>query len=170
MFRRMGEAENRRQRQLMGQALQGHVDGEIVAAYYGMREDAWGDSWKKGPRWIRRRLASGHPADDTGSYNVLVLTPTRVMVFNAKPSPPLLKVRRKIADWPIEAVRLEDKRMTFTSHYNQQTQMSTHRVIRATLTWDGEERPLILDFPTSPNAKEVVEAVKRATIDARARV
>ena len=113
----MGEPENRRQRQLMGDALEGCVDEEIVSAYYGMREDAWGDSWKKGPRWIKRRLASGHPADDTGTINVLVLTPTRVMVFNAKPKAPLLEIRRKIADWPVGAVRLESKGMKATSHY-----------------------------------------------------
>ena len=89
------------------------------------------------------------------------------MVFNAKPKAPLLEIRDKIADWPVEAVRLEDKRMTFTAHYNQSGSMSTHRVIRATITWDGEERPLILDFATNPNAKEVIEAVKRATIATR---
>jgi hypothetical protein len=132
-----------------------------------MREDAWGDSWKRGPRWIKRRLASGHPADDTGTMNVLVLTPTRVLVFNAKPKAPLLEIRRQIAEWPIEAVRLESRGMKTTSHYNQGNSSSTHRIIRATITWTGEERPLVLDFPSNPNAKEVIEAVKRATTATR---
>ena len=95
------------------------------------------------------------------------LTPTRVMVFNAKPDPPGMKIRRRIADWPVEAVHLESKGMTFRAHYNQGASASNHRVIRATITWDGEERPLILDFQRSDNARAAIAAVKEATEAAR---
>lgn len=38
--------------------------------------------------------------------------------------------------------------------------MSTHRIIRATFTWEGEDRPFILDFPNGPLTNEVLVAVR----------
>ena len=38
--------------------------------------------------------------------------------------------------------------------------MASTRVVRAIFTWDGEERPLVLDFPKGPLTKELLEAVK----------
>src|SRR5687767_3947938 len=157
----MGEPENRRQRQLIRDALSSFVDEDIEAAYYAMREYGWQDRWRKGFRWIRRRFPSDHPKDKTGSYNVVAVTPTRVLVFNAKPQAPLLEVRRQIAEWPRDEVRVTTKGMTVESHYNSGSSMSRHRITRATFSWDGEERPLILDFGKGPLVKEVLEALKR---------
>lgn len=127
--------EEERQRQIVRDALAGFVDEEIEAAGYAMRHLGWEDSWRKGPRWIKRHLFTGdHPEDNTGTYNVLVVTPTRLLLFNAKPKPPLLKVRRQIAEWPRGGVRVVSKGTTATSHYNQGNSASTHRIVRATLT------------------------------------
>ena len=144
------EPEQRRQRQIMGTALQGHLDEEIVAAYYGMREDAWGDSWKKGPRWIRRRFAGDHPADNTGTYNVARPHPDaghglqRQAAGAAARDP---SQDRRLAD---RGGADRDERMTFTAHYNQATRCPRTASSGRRSRWDGEERPLILDFPPSP--------------------
>ncbi|HEX8084161.1 MAG TPA: hypothetical protein VF529_07700 [Solirubrobacteraceae bacterium] len=149
------------QRGLLRTALEGFVDEEIEAAHYAMRHRGWEDSWRKGPEWIKRHFfASDHPKDHTGTFNVVVVTPSRVMVFNAKPKAPLLKVRRKIAEWPRGGVRVVWKGRTAVSHYNSGNSRSDHRIIRATFTWDGEEEPFILDFPTGPLSNEVLLAIR----------
>jgi hypothetical protein len=158
----VGERENQRQRDMMREALAGFVEEDIEAATWARRHRGWEDSWRKGPEWISRRLARGdHPADHTGSFNILVVTPTRVMVFNAKPAAPMMKVRRKIAEWPRGGVRIASKGHTVTSHYNQGNSSSSHRIVRATFTWSGEERPLILDFPPGALTKETLETARR---------
>jgi hypothetical protein len=156
----MAERENQRQRQLMRDAVAGLVDEEIEVAFYAMREHGFEDSWRKGPRWIKRRLKSGHPADDTGTFNIVVLTPTRVLLFNAKPGAPMMVVRRQIAEWPRGALDVHWKGHTAVAHYNSQSSMASTRVVRAIFTWDGEERPLVLDFPKGALTKELLEAVK----------
>ena len=82
------------------------------------------------------------------------------MLFNAKPGSPFMKVRRQIAEWPRGGVAIESKGATAVSHYNDQTQMASRRIVRATFTWEGEERPLILDFPKAKQTREVLEAAK----------
>jgi hypothetical protein len=136
------------------------VDEEIVAAHYALRHRGWEDSWRKGPEWIKRRLfASDHPTDHTGRFNVVAVTPTRVMVFNAKSSP-FLKIRRQIAEWPRGGVRVAWKGTTAVSHYNSGDSMSSQRIIRATFRWEGEEKPLILDFPKGKLSDEVLVAIR----------
>jgi hypothetical protein len=149
-------------RQLVHDALRGHVDEEVEDAYYAMRHLGFEDSWRKGFRWIGRRLASGdHPADHTGTFNLLAVTPTRVMVFNAKPKAPFVQIRRQIAEWPRGGVAIASQRATAVAHYNQGASSTSRRILRATFTWDGEERPLILDFPNDEHAKAVLAAAAR---------
>jgi hypothetical protein len=38
----------------------------------------------------------------------------------------------------------------------------TSKIVRATLTFDGDERPLVIDFPDTPLARELMQAAKAA--------
>jgi hypothetical protein len=152
--------EEERQRQILLDALDPFVDEEIEVAHYAMREYGFEDSWRKGLRWIRRRFPSDHPKDRTGTYNVVAVTPTRVLVFNAKPEPPLLAIRRQIAEWPLGEIRVTSKGESVESHYNSGSSMSRHRIVRARFSWDGEERPLVLDFPKGAQTKAVLDALR----------
>ena len=142
-------------------ALADFVDEEILASHYAMRHRGWENSWRKGPNWIKRHFfASDHPTDHTGTFNVVAVTPTRVLVFNAKPEKPFLKIRRQIAEWPHGAVRVAWKGEKVHSSYNSGASSEWNSIIRATFRWDGEEDPLILDFPRGRLSNEVLVAIR----------
>jgi hypothetical protein len=83
------------------------------------------------------------------------------MVFNAKPAAPFVRVRRQIAEWPRGGVAIHSEGATAVAHYNQGSSSTRRRILRTTFTWDGEDRPLILDFPNDKNAKAVLVAAAR---------
>jgi hypothetical protein len=104
----VGEPENERNRRMLREAIAPFTDEEIVSVGWFDRGESTGDSWRKGPRLLRRLLStSDHAADNTGTYK--------------------------------------------------------RRTLRATMTLDGEPRPLVMDFPTIPISKEVIAAVQEAT-------
>lgn len=165
----MGEPENRRQRGLMRDALAGWIDEEIVAAYYFLRHKAWEDDWRKGP-WALKRLlrTSDHPADRVARMNVLALTPAHLVVFTARAKAPLLVVRAPLVAWPLDAVSIASrgKAVTATSiRSDGSSQRWDNRIIRATLSVAGDDRPLIMDFPNHDLSRELIAAVKAATGD-----
>jgi hypothetical protein len=164
----MGEPENRRQRAIVRKALEGHMDVDtVVAAYVFQRYLAWEDNWRKPFMALKRLFApSDHPGDRVGSLNVLVLTADRLLVFKGRPRAPLVKVRKQIADWPLAKLSLTSKGKQVVAHSHPSTGGSLRfdsRIIRATLTVDGEERPFIMDFASNDLAREVIAAVKEAT-------
>jgi len=160
----VSEREDERNRKMLREAIAPFTGEEIVAIGWFSREGTSEDSWKKGPRLLKRLFASGeHAADNLGNRNVLALTPSQVLVFAGSARPPLVRVKRQIAAWPLDRVHLESR--THTGHVLMNATANTYKtkVLRAVLTVAGEDRPLVMDFPTIPISREVIAAVKAAT-------
>jgi hypothetical protein len=87
-----------RQRQILKDAVDGRLDEEIVAIGYFHRQGSSDDSWRHGPDALRRVFAkrADHPADHLGYRNVVVLTPTQVLVFSGSAKPPLVRVKELV--------------------------------------------------------------------------
>lgn len=153
-----------RQRQILIDAVDGYVDEEISAIGYFHREGLSDDGWRKGPDALRRLFAKrdDHPADRLGFRNVLVLTPTRVLVLAGNAKPPLVRVKGLVGAWPLAEVGLTSRNHTSQTYMSMGSGTYETPVIRATLTFAGGEEPLGMDLPRDELAREVVAAVKAA--------
>jgi hypothetical protein len=153
-----------RQRQILIDGVGGLVDEEIVAIGYFHREGTSDDSWRKGPNALRRMFAKrdDHPADSLGFRNVLVLTPTRVLVFSGNAKPPLVRVKDLVGAWPLSEVGLTSTNHTSQAYMSHGSGTYDTPVVRASLTFAGGEEPLGMDLPRDELAREVVSAIKAA--------
>lgn len=162
----MGEPENRRQREAMRATMAPHVDEEVVAAEWFRPAKGMEDDGLAAVKWLRRATSGGHhAADRIRGWNILVLTPTRVLAFTARPqrSTPPVAPKKQIGDWPLGDLALDFKGRKATSYFAHGAGSYTSKIVRATLTVPGDDRPLVIDFPDTPLARELLKAAKAAS-------
>ncbi|MDT4920894.1 MAG: hypothetical protein QOI15_1796 [Pseudonocardiales bacterium] len=157
-------AEIDRVKGLLREAVADDVAEDIVAIGWFHREDSGNDSLAHGPRLLRRVFAKrdDHPADHLGSRNVLVLTPTRVLVYAGKAEAPLVRVTKRVGAWPIAGVTATAKNHTAESYMQNSGGTVRTRMLRATLTFSDDTAPLTMDFQRDQLGKECVAAVQAA--------
>jgi hypothetical protein len=161
----VGEPENRRQREAMLATMAPVVDEEIVCAEWFTPAKGMEDDGLAAIKWLRRRLSSGERRDDRlRGANVLVLTPTRLLAFTARRvrATPPVEPKEQIGDWPLAHVDLAYRGRKAESFFNTTGSTYTSKIVRATLTFDGDERPLVIDFPDKPLARELLKTAKSA--------
>ena len=140
------------------------VEEPIQAIGYFMREGVTQDSWRKGPRWLRRTLAprEGVPGDQLGMFSLIVLTPTRILLVKAGPGAPVCRPKRVVGAWPRSAVALTRETVT-TESYSEHSGTTRTRVWRVTLTFTDGTQPLEMDFLARDGlAKEALPALEAA--------
>jgi hypothetical protein len=166
----MGEPENRRQREAMLATMAPVVDEEVVCAEWFAPAKGMEDDGLAAVKWLRRRLSSGERPDDRlRGANILVLTPTRLLAFTARRvrATPPVEPRKQVGDWPLTQVWLEYRGRKAESFFNATGSTYTSKIVRAVLTIEGDERPLVIDFPDTPLARELLKATKSAIAAAR---
>ena len=158
----MGEQENRRQREAMLTLMGPRVDEEVVCAEWFTPAKGMEDDGLAAVKWLRRRLSSGARADDRlRGRNILVLTPTRLLAFtarHARATPPV-EPRDLVGEWPLGEVSLQFRGRKAESYMAHAGGTYASRIVRATLRLPGEESPLVIDFPDTPLARELLHAV-----------
>ena len=161
----MGEPENRRQREAMRALMAPVVGEEVVAGEWFTPVKGMEDDGLAAVKWLRRRLASGDRVEDRlRGINILVLTPTRLLAFtarHARATPPV-EPRKLIGEWPRAGVGLTYRGRKADSYFAHAGGTYTSKIVRATLTLPGEERELVIDFPDTPLARELLKAAKEA--------
>ena len=166
--------EHERQREALRAMLQPRFDEEVVTAQWFHRAGLSGDDGLRVFKAIKRWTASGdHPADRVAGWNVLALTPTGVVVFTGRPvkATPPVAVRDLLARWPLEQLTMSWKRHKIEStFFNTGGSTYTSYAQRATLSWEGEERPLLLDMPNDKLSREVLPQIREAIAAARSAV
>ena len=166
----MGEPENRRQREAMLATMAPVVDEQVVCAEWFTPAKGMEDDGLAAVKWLRRRLSSGaRPDDRLRGANILVLTPTRLLAFTARRvrATPPVEPKTQVGEWRLREVSLDyrgRKAESYLAHYGG---TYTSKIVRATLTFDGDERPLVIDFPDTPLARELLKAATAAIKAAR---
>ena len=157
-------AEIDRIKGLLTDQVAADVDEEITAIGYFFREDTANDSFKHGPRFLRRVFAKrdDHLEDHLGSMNVIVLTPTHVHIYAGKTKPPWLQVTKKLGAWPRQDVRMEMRTHTASSYSESQGGSTRTRMKRVTLTFSDGNAPLTIDFLRDKLGRECTEALLAA--------
>jgi hypothetical protein len=158
----VGEPENRRQRDAMLALLAPHVDEEVVCGEWFTPAKGMEDDGLAAVKWLRRRLSSGQRPDDRlRGANILVLTPTRLLAFTARRvrATPPVEPKERIGEWPLSQVELTYRGRKAESYFFT-TGSYTSKIVRATLTFTGDERPLVIDFPDTPLARELLKAAR----------
>lgn len=161
----MGEPENRRQREAMLALMAPHVDEQVLSGEWFTPAKGMEDDGLAAVKWLRRRLSSGKRADDRlRGANILVLTPTRLLAFTARrvAATPPVEPKEQIGAWPLSGVELKYRGRKAQSYFAQGSGTYTSKIVRATLTLDGEAEPLVLDFPDTPLARELLKAATDA--------
>ena len=151
-----------RTREMLREMVAADVDEEITAIGWFDREGGSENSWRHGPRLLRRVRArrSDQPADHLGSRNVLALTPTRVIVFAGRVAPPLVRVHGLVGAWALSEVTVQSRAHTSQASMSRAGGTYERRGIRVTLSFAGGEHPLGMDFRRDELAREVVAALK----------
>ena len=161
----MGEPENRRQREAMRALMAPVVGEEVIAGEWFTPVKGMEDDGLAAVKWVRRRLSSGKRMDDRlRGRNILVLTPTRLLAFtarHARATPPV-EPKKLIGEWPREQVGVEYRGRKAESYFAQGSGTYTSKIVRATLDLPGEDRPLVIDFPDTPLARELLKSVDPA--------
>jgi hypothetical protein len=158
----VGEPENRRQREAMLATMSPVVDEEVVCAEWFAPAKGMEDDGLAAVKWLRRRLSSGRRLDDRlRGANILVLTPTRLLAFTARrvSATPPVEPKQQIGEWPLAGVALEYRGRKADSFFNATGSTYTSKIVRATLTLPGEEAPVVVDFPDTPLARELLKAL-----------
>ena len=157
-------AEIDRIKGLLADQVAADVGGEITAIGYFFREDTANDSFKHGPRFLRRMLArrDDHLEDHLGSMNVVVLTPTHLHIYSGKTKAPWLQVTGKLGAWPLQDVRMEMRSHTASSYSQNQGGSTRTRMKRVTLTFSDGTAPLTIDFVRDKLGRECTEALLAA--------
>jgi hypothetical protein len=159
----VGEPENRRQREAM-RALMGPVVGEeVIAGEWFTPVKGMEDDGLAAVKWVRRRLSSGERIDDRlRGANILVLTPTRLLAFTARRvrATPPVEPKELIGEWPRAEVGVEYRGRKANSYFIHGSGTYTSKIVRATLQLPGEDGPLVIDFPDTPLARELLAATK----------
>ena len=162
-----------RQREAMLRVMAPVVDEEVVCAEWFAPAKGMEDDGLAAVKWLRRRLSSGERPDDRlRGANILVLTPTRLLAFTARRvrATPAVEPRRQIGDWPLADVGLTYRGRKAESYFAQSGGTYTSKIVRATLELAGEEHPLVVDFPDTPLARELLKAAQEASAAAHARL
>lgn len=163
--------EPERQRLALRAHLAEHLDDHVVAAQWCNRAGLHGDDGLRALKAIRRWTARGdHPADRASAWMIAALTPARLIVFrgrHARATPPVA-IRDVLASWPPAVLDLHSRRHQVESFFASTGSTHTARVRRATIRWQGEERPLELDLPDDQLTREFLAALEQAISDARA--
>ena len=161
----MGEPENRRQREAMRALMAPVVGEEVVSGEWFMPVKGMEDDGLAAVKWVRRRLSSGERIDDRlRGRNILVLTPTRLLAFtarHARATPPVVP-KKLIGEWPVGAIGLTYRGRKAESYMAHAGGTYTSKIVRAELTLPGEDRPLVIDFPDTPLARELLKATREA--------
>jgi hypothetical protein len=121
-------------------------------------------------KWLRRRLSGGdRPDDRLRGANILVLTPTRLIAFTAKRvrATPPVEPKGRIGEWPLTGIELKYRGRKAESYFAHGSGTYTSKIVRATLTFAGDEDPLVIDFPDTPLARELLKAATEAITAAR---
>jgi hypothetical protein len=157
-------AEIDRIKGLLTDQVAGDVAGDITAIGYFFREDAANDSYKHGPRFLRRVFAKrdDHIEDRLGSMNLIVLTPTQVHIYAGRAKAPWLQVTGKLGAWPVQDVRMEMRAHTASSYAQRQGGTTRTRMKRVTLTFADGTAPLTIDFRSDALGRECTEALEAA--------
>jgi hypothetical protein len=166
----VGEPENRRQREAMLATLAPVVDEEVVCGAWFTPAKGMEDDGLAAVKWLRRRLSSGERPDDRlRGANILVLTPTRLLAFTARRvrATPPVEPRNQVGDWPLAQVELTYRGRKADSFFNATGSTYTSKIVRATLAFDGDDRPLVIDLPDTPLARELMKKAKAAIESAR---
>jgi hypothetical protein len=161
----VGEPENRRQREAMRALMTPYVEEEVVCAEWFTPAKGMEDDGLAAVKWLRRRLSRGERPDDRlRGTNILVLTRTRLLAFTARRvrATPPVEPRRQVGDWPLTQVGLTYRGRKAQSYFAHYGGTYTSKIVRATLTFDGDERPLVIDFPDTPLARELLKAATAA--------
>jgi hypothetical protein len=156
----VGEPENRRQREAM-RALMAPVVGEdVIAGEWFTPAKGMEDDGLAAVKWVRRRLSGGDRIDDRlRGRNILVLTPSRLLAFtarHAKATPPV-EPRKLIGEWPRVQVSVKYQGRKADSYFAHAGGTYTSKIVRATLSLPGEEGPVVIDFPDTPLARELLK-------------
>jgi hypothetical protein len=158
----VGEREDARIRGLLREAVAPHAGEEVEELWWCKRELAFEDSWRKGPRALRRLFGRGdHPADRLGALNVLCVTPTRVVVVAGREKPPFVAARGVAGAWPRAEVTATTRSGTAVAESDGGSQSWSTRITRAQLHVPGCEEPLVLDFRREPGSRAVLALLKR---------
>jgi hypothetical protein len=161
----VGEPENKRQREAMRALMAPYVDEEVISGEWFTPAKGMEDDGLAAIKWLRRRLSSGERPDDRlRGANILVLTPTRLLAFTARRvrSTPPVEPKQQIGDWPLGRFALEYRGRKAESFMNATGSTYTSKIVRATLTFDGDNRPLVIDFPDTPLARELLKSAQDA--------
>jgi hypothetical protein len=153
-----------RVRNQLVELTQPFVDEPIERIGYFLRAGTTQDSWRKGPRWLRRTFAprTGVPGDQLGLFSIVVLTPTRLVLVKATAGPPVCQPRKVVGAWPRDAVSLRRETVTTDSYRADQGTTRT-RLWRVTLTFADGTQPLAMDFLARDDlSKEIVPALEAA--------
>ena len=151
-----------RQRSAFRELMAPWVAEEVVCA-----EQFWPPRGTKGDgngaaAWVRRRLRSGdHPDGRLKSFNILVLTPTRLVAFAGRHfrGTPSVEPKEEIGAWPLGEVSLRYRGRKREAFFASIGNTYTSKVVRATLTLAGTDRPLVADFPETPLARELLKSI-----------
>jgi hypothetical protein len=149
-----------RQRNAMRAQMEPWVGEEVVCAEWFAPAKGMEDDGLAAVKWIRRRVSSGERIDDRiRTWNILVLTPTRLVAFAGRHvrATPSVEPRKQVGEWPLAAVGLKYKGRKADSYFAHGGGTYTSKIVRATLTLPGEERPLVIDFPDTPLARELLK-------------
>ncbi len=158
----MGEPENRRQREAMRAQMASWLNEEVVCAEWFAPAKGMEDDGLAAVKWIRRRASGGDRVDDRlRTWNILALTPTRLVAFAGRHvrATPSVEPRREIGAWPLSGVALEYRGRRAESYMAHAGGTHTSKIVRATLTLPGEDRPLVIDFPDTPLARALLTAI-----------
>jgi hypothetical protein len=158
----MGEPENKRQREAMRALMAPVVGEEVVAGEWFTPAKGMEDDGLAAIKWVRRRVSGGDRIDDRlRGRNILVLTPTRLLAFtarHARATPPV-EPKKLIGEWARAEVGVKYRGRKAESYFVHGSGTYTSKIVRATLTLPGEDDPLVIDFPDTPLARELLEAV-----------
>ena len=158
-----------RQRTAMQGMMGPEVGEDVVSAQWFTPAKGMEDDGLAAIKWVRRRLSSGEHADDRiRGWNILVLTPTRLVMFTARyvRSTPPVRPKKKIGEWPLDRVSVEFRGRKAQSYMASTGSSYTSRIVRATLTFADEDRPLVIDFHDDALTRELLKAAKEATVRA----
>jgi hypothetical protein len=166
----VGEPENRRQREAMRALMTPHVEEQVVCGEWftpakGMEDD--GLAAVSGCAVVSRAArapTTGYAERTSSSSPRRACWPSPLAG-----SPPRRRWSRArlVGDWPLAQVELTYRGRKAQSYFAHYGGTYTSKIVRATLAFDGDDRPLVIDFPDTPLARELLKAATAAIKTAR---
>ena len=152
-----------RQREAMRALMAPRVGEEVVCGEWFTPAKGMEENGLAAVTWLRRRLSSGRRLDDRlRGRNILVLTPTRLVAFTARYARgmPPVEPKRQIGEWPLGGVGLKYRGRKAESYFASTGSTYTSKIVRATLDLPDEDRPVVIDFPDTPLARELLKSIR----------